>query len=333
MSTRSRFTLTAFFFSGFYLSEVTIHSSPEALVHWLQRVLQYSWTCGTHSGTSFSKFRWSVLRPCLGYDPSEQRAVHSSETSVNLYQTTRRHIPQDNTSVTDPLGFGQGRILAKLLLLAASNCGHGRRGHSISRGAGGAVIAAWVLQVWNVASWSVVRCIVQYVVSAGNIFCSESSSQRHNSKRTVAHAPKQCFPSAQPKLSATDSTCARKADAQRGSLLTGFWTRRWLLSKPHTRSVVGLLWLTRRSFPVPEFHGQVIICIWKECLWRGTSSFVFASFTLPYPFQQYAYAQVCLSVLYLKALSGTPLWSNGRVPGYKTEVPGSIPSATRFSEK
>jgi hypothetical protein len=79
-------------------------------------------------------------------------------------------------------------------------------GSTISRGAGGAVLAAWVLPVWNVESWSVVRCIVQYVVSIGNVFCPRSSSQCHNSKRTAVHAPKQCLPSVRPKLSATNNT-------------------------------------------------------------------------------------------------------------------------------
>jgi hypothetical protein len=40
---------------------------------------------------------------------------------------------------------------------------------------------------------------------AVNVFCSGSSSQRHDSKRTAAHDPKQCLPSARPKLSATNS--------------------------------------------------------------------------------------------------------------------------------
>jgi hypothetical protein len=65
------------------------------------------------------------------------------------------------------------------------------------------------LSVWNVVSWSVVRCIVQYVVflvSVGNVFCSGSSSQRQDSKRTAVHAPKQCLLSARPKLSAANST-------------------------------------------------------------------------------------------------------------------------------
>jgi hypothetical protein len=54
----------------------------------------------------------------------------------------------------------------------------------------------------------VVRCIVQYVVllaSVGNVFWG-SSSQRHDSKRTAAHAQTQCLPSARPKLSAATST-------------------------------------------------------------------------------------------------------------------------------
>jgi hypothetical protein len=48
-------------------------------------------------------------------------------------------------------------------------------------------------------AYSTVRCV------AGNVFCSGSSSRRHDSKRTAAHAPKQCLPSARPKLSATES--------------------------------------------------------------------------------------------------------------------------------
>jgi hypothetical protein len=51
---------------------------------------------------------------------------------------------------------------------------------------------------------SVLEC-GQYVVSVGNVLCSGSSSQRHDSKRTAAHAPKQCLPSVRPKLSATNS--------------------------------------------------------------------------------------------------------------------------------
>jgi hypothetical protein len=31
--------------------------------------------------------------------------------------------------------------------------------------------------------------------------------------------------------------------------------------------------------------------------------------------------------------SRPPLWSSGRVPGYSSRGPGSIPGATRFSEK
>jgi hypothetical protein len=48
--------------------------------------------------------------------------------------------------------------------------------------------------------YSTVRCV------ADNVFCSGSTSQRHDSKRTAAHAPKQCLPSARPKLSAANSS-------------------------------------------------------------------------------------------------------------------------------
>jgi hypothetical protein len=54
--------------------------------------------------------------------------------------------------------------------------------------------SAWVLPVWNVASWSVVRCIVRCVVSVGNVFRSVSSSQCHHSKRTASCAPQQRLP-------------------------------------------------------------------------------------------------------------------------------------------
>jgi hypothetical protein len=47
--------------------------------------------------------------------------------------------------------------------------------------------------------YSTIRCV------ADNVFCSGSSSQRHDSKRTAAHAPKQCLPFMRPKLSATNS--------------------------------------------------------------------------------------------------------------------------------
>jgi hypothetical protein len=51
--------------------------------------------------------------------------------------------------------------------------------------------SAWVLPVWNVASWSVVSCIVRCVVFVGNVFRSGSSSERHHSKRIASRAPQQ----------------------------------------------------------------------------------------------------------------------------------------------
>jgi hypothetical protein len=54
--------------------------------------------------------------------------------------------------------------------------------------------SAWVLPVWNVASWSVVRCIVRCVVSVGNVIRSGSSSESHHSKRTALRAPQQRLP-------------------------------------------------------------------------------------------------------------------------------------------
>jgi hypothetical protein len=53
---------------------------------------------------------------------------------------------------------------------------------------------AWVLPGWNVASWSVVRCIARCVVSVGNVFRSGSSSERHHSKRIASRAPQQRLP-------------------------------------------------------------------------------------------------------------------------------------------
>jgi hypothetical protein len=54
--------------------------------------------------------------------------------------------------------------------------------------------SAWVLPVWNVASWSVVRCIVRCVVSVSNVFRLGSSCERHHSKRTASRAPQQRLP-------------------------------------------------------------------------------------------------------------------------------------------
>jgi hypothetical protein len=51
--------------------------------------------------------------------------------------------------------------------------------------------------------YSTVRCVT------GNVFCSGSSSQRHDSERTAAHASKQRLPSARPKVSATNSNDIR----------------------------------------------------------------------------------------------------------------------------
>jgi hypothetical protein len=48
--------------------------------------------------------------------------------------------------------------------------------------------------VWNVASWSVVKCIVRCVVSVGNVFRSGSSSERHHSKCTASRAPQRRLP-------------------------------------------------------------------------------------------------------------------------------------------
>jgi hypothetical protein len=88
----------------------------------------------------------------------------------------------------------------------------------MSCGARGAVLSAWVLPVWNVASWSAVRCIVRCVVSVGNVFRSGSSSEGHHSKRTLHNS---VYLSAWLKLRGTNSTRnlpggtwrpARKAD-------------------------------------------------------------------------------------------------------------------------
>jgi hypothetical protein len=96
-------------------------------------------------------------------------------------------------------------FFVKLLLLVAGNCGRGRgvipslagRGSSLSS-VGITSLKCSVLECGQV--YSTVRCV------AGNVFCSGSSSQRQDSKRTAAHAPKQCLTSARPKLSATNST-------------------------------------------------------------------------------------------------------------------------------
>jgi hypothetical protein len=53
--------------------------------------------------------------------------------------------------------------------------------------------SAWVLPVWNVASWRVVWCILILLVSVGNVFHSGSSSEHHHSKRTALRAPQQCL--------------------------------------------------------------------------------------------------------------------------------------------
>jgi hypothetical protein len=72
--------------------------------------------------------------------------------------------------------------------------------YHLSRGWGQSyqLMSAWVLPVWNVASWSVVRCMVRcvacWLVSVGNVFRSGSSSERHHSKRTASHAPQQRLP-------------------------------------------------------------------------------------------------------------------------------------------
>jgi hypothetical protein len=49
-------------------------------------------------------------------------------------------------------------------MLVAGNCCSGRGVKPSLAGPGGAVLTTWILQIWNVASWSVVRCIVQSVV-------------------------------------------------------------------------------------------------------------------------------------------------------------------------
>jgi hypothetical protein len=64
-------------------------------------------------------------------------------------------------------------------------------------------LSAWVLPVWNVASWSAVRCIVRCVVSVVNVFRSGSSSEGHHSKRTLHHS---VYLSARLKLRGTNST-------------------------------------------------------------------------------------------------------------------------------
>jgi hypothetical protein len=72
------------------------------------------------------------------------------------------------------------------------------RGHTISRGAEGAVLSAYVsvgtTSLEKVASWSVVRCIVLLLVSVGNVFRSGSSSERHQNKLTASRAPQQRLP-------------------------------------------------------------------------------------------------------------------------------------------
>jgi hypothetical protein len=42
--------------------------------------------------------------------------------------------------------------------------------------------------------------------------------------------------------------------------------------------------------------------------------------------------RVCVCVCVCVCV-GPPLWSIGRVPGYRSKDPGSIPGATRFSDK
>jgi hypothetical protein len=63
-------------------------------------------------------------------------------------------------------------------------------------------LSAWVLPVWNVASWSAVRCIVRRVVSVGNVSRSGSSSEGHHSKRTFHNS---VYLSARIKLRGTNS--------------------------------------------------------------------------------------------------------------------------------
>jgi hypothetical protein len=74
-------------------------------------------------------------------------------------------------------------------------------------------LSAWVLPVWNVASWSAVRCIVRCVVSVGNVFRSGSSSEGHHSKRTLH---KSVYLSARLKLRGTNSsrTCRVPASSR-----------------------------------------------------------------------------------------------------------------------
>jgi hypothetical protein len=75
--------------------------------------------------------------------------------------------------------------------------------------------------------YSTVRCV------AGNVFCSRSSSQRHDSKRTAAHAPKQCLPSARPKLSATNSTLSCVAHEMLSICCVGNLNRIYSIKDPN----------------------------------------------------------------------------------------------------
>jgi hypothetical protein len=54
--------------------------------------------------------------------------------------------------------------------------------------------SARLIPVWNVASWSVVRCIVHCVVSVVSVFHSGSSFERHHSKCTASRDPQQRLP-------------------------------------------------------------------------------------------------------------------------------------------
>jgi hypothetical protein len=91
------------------------------------------------------------------------------------------------------------------LLLVGGNCGRGRGVEPSLAGPGSSLSSVGTTSL----KCSVLECGQTYSTLCWsplcNVFCSGSSSQRHDSKRTSAHAPKQCLPSARPKLSATNS--------------------------------------------------------------------------------------------------------------------------------
>jgi hypothetical protein len=133
----------------------------------------------------------------------------SKTNNINSPSTELQFINLCSTTCFDPLGSSSGVVIYTLSLLNCEAYIHiyillVRRNSSRGRGVipsfaelgeqSYQLTSAWVLPFWNVASWSVVRCIVRCLVSVVNVFRSGSSFGRHHSKRTSSRAPQLLLP-------------------------------------------------------------------------------------------------------------------------------------------